>query len=174
MALFYFPCRPVASRPGTSSRCKTRKAPPEKSALNKPAEWVTDLRTCVPQGRNPLTARYLRPSLTTFRINTCKSVSKQKTLTIFRINTYEKRGEGGLAVPLRELCTLCGEILPWPLLCLRRRLRRPAHHPEANILRRGCAIRLRIRWAIRAAAHHFALAVARQHPFRHVAAQIKN
>jgi hypothetical protein len=32
-----------------------------------------------------------------FRINTCKSVSKQTTLTIFRINTYEKhRGVGVL------------------------------------------------------------------------------
>jgi len=34
-------------------------------------------------------------SITSFRINTCKSVSKQRTLTTFRINTYEKRGEGG-------------------------------------------------------------------------------
>ena len=34
-------------------------------------------------------------SITTFRINTCKSVSKQSTLTTFRMNTYEKRGEGG-------------------------------------------------------------------------------
>ena len=33
-------------------------------------------------------------SLSTFRINTCKSVSKQTTLTFFRINTYEKGGEG--------------------------------------------------------------------------------
>ncbi len=32
--------------------------------------------------------------LTTFRINTCKSVSKQRTLTLFRINTYEKQGRG--------------------------------------------------------------------------------
>jgi hypothetical protein len=31
----------------------------------------------------------------TFRMNTCKSVSKQSTLTTFRINTYEKQGEGG-------------------------------------------------------------------------------
>src|SRR5712692_5963788 len=30
-----------------------------------------------------------------FRMNTCKSVSKQRTLTTFRMNTYEKRGEGG-------------------------------------------------------------------------------
>jgi hypothetical protein len=36
-------------------------------------------------------------TLTTFRINTCKSVSKQSTLTTFRMNTYKKRGEGGLA-----------------------------------------------------------------------------
>src|SRR6202048_2014298 len=35
--------------------------------------------------------------LTSFRINTCKSVSKQRTLTPFKMNTYEKprgRGEG--------------------------------------------------------------------------------
>src|SRR5216684_1440202 len=31
-----------------------------------------------------------------FRINTCKSVSKQMTLTPFRINTYRKRGGGGV------------------------------------------------------------------------------
>jgi len=36
-----------------------------------------------------------RPPPTPFRINTCKSVSKQTTLTPFRINTYEKQGEGG-------------------------------------------------------------------------------
>src|SRR5258708_5042414 len=29
-----------------------------------------------------------------FRINTCKSVSKQTTLTFFRMNTYEKQGGG--------------------------------------------------------------------------------
>jgi hypothetical protein len=34
-------------------------------------------------------------ALTPFRINTCKSVSKQATLTPFRINTYKKTGEGG-------------------------------------------------------------------------------
>src|SRR5713226_1107081 len=34
-------------------------------------------------------------TLTTFRINTCKSVSKQRTLTPFRINTYEKHRGGG-------------------------------------------------------------------------------
>src|SRR6202158_1527636 len=39
--------------------------------------------------------RFLCPPLTTFRMNTCKSVSKQSTLTPFRMNTYAKRGEGG-------------------------------------------------------------------------------
>jgi hypothetical protein len=34
-------------------------------------------------------------SLSTFRINTCKTVSKQTALTSFRINTYEKTGGGG-------------------------------------------------------------------------------
>src|SRR6266851_6499873 len=34
-----------------------------------------------------------------FRMNTCESVSKQRTLTTFRINTYEKQGEGGPSLP---------------------------------------------------------------------------
>ena len=33
--------------------------------------------------------------LTTFRMNTCKSVSKQMTLTTFRMNTYVKGGRRG-------------------------------------------------------------------------------
>jgi len=36
-------------------------------------------------------------TLTTFRINTCKSVSKQRTLTPFRMNTYKKTGGRGYA-----------------------------------------------------------------------------
>src|SRR6266849_8434232 len=43
----------------------------------------------------PSDSRSLDSTLTTFRINTCKSVSKQTTLTTFRMNTYEKPGEGG-------------------------------------------------------------------------------
>src|SRR6266851_3441932 len=34
-----------------------------------------------------------------FRMNTCESVSKQRTLTAFRINTYEKQGGGGYPTP---------------------------------------------------------------------------
>src|SRR5882762_1492766 len=35
-----------------------------------------------------------KPSAKSFTICTCKTVSKQSTLTPFRINTYEKTGEG--------------------------------------------------------------------------------
>src|SRR5467141_3254755 len=34
-----------------------------------------------------------------FRMNTCKSVSKQRTLTPFRMNTYEKQGGRGYGYP---------------------------------------------------------------------------
>src|SRR6266404_3054081 len=61
-----------------------------------------------------------RSPLTTFRINTCKSVSKQRTLTTFRINTCEKQGEGGIrgkrTLPLTPrqpslFCLLSGRCL---------------------------------------------------------------
>src|SRR5713226_7568091 len=48
-------------------------------------------------------------TLTSFRINTCKSVSKQATLTPFRMNTYEKTGGGGNE-SVWQLCCL-GEFL---------------------------------------------------------------
>ena len=40
-------------------------------------------------------ARETSPALTLFRINTCKSISKQTTLTSIRINTCKKPGGGG-------------------------------------------------------------------------------
>ena len=40
-------------------------------------------------------ARAPATSLSTFKINTCKSVSKQRTLSSSRMNTYEKTGRGG-------------------------------------------------------------------------------
>src|SRR6266849_703855 len=72
--------------------------------------------------------------LTTFRINTCKSVSKQRTLTPFRINTYKKTGEGGTPANRRSH----NQQLPCSQL-----KQRPSHAPRgASIL---CAlIRLRI------------------------------
>jgi hypothetical protein len=44
---------------------------------------------------HPFSPRSIRAAVSTFRINTSKSVSKQTTLTSFRMNTYEKpRGRG--------------------------------------------------------------------------------
>src|SRR2546427_5145804 len=45
-----------------------------------------DIQTCKRSMANP------------FRMNTCKSVSKQTTLTPFRINTYEKHGGEGAVI----------------------------------------------------------------------------
>ena len=53
--------------------------------------------------RSPHATRHSPLTLTTFRINTCKNVSKQMTLTPFRINTYEKQGEGGLQRPASSI-----------------------------------------------------------------------
>jgi len=39
---------------------------------------------------------FILNTLNPFRINTCKSVSKQTTLTMFRINTYEKTAGLGI------------------------------------------------------------------------------
>jgi hypothetical protein len=44
-----------------------------------------------------------------FRINTCKSVSKQTTSSVFRINTYEKQGVGGLIVNQIPRAGICPE-----------------------------------------------------------------
>ena len=38
------------------------------------------------------------PPLSTFRMNTCKSVSKQRTLSTSRMNTYAKTRGGGVIV----------------------------------------------------------------------------
>ena len=50
------------------------------------------------RGHSPL------PLVTPFGINTCKSVTKQATLTIFIINTYAKTGGGGVP-PILQFCT---------------------------------------------------------------------
>ena len=47
--------------------------------------------------RNPKTRRKA-PAISTFRMNTCESVSKQSTLSFFRMNTYAKTGGGVIIV----------------------------------------------------------------------------
>jgi hypothetical protein len=53
----------------------------------------------------PLPRHFLLPPKS-FRRNTCKNVSKQRTLTLFRMNTYEKHRGGGVLLltrfPMRE------------------------------------------------------------------------
>src|SRR5258708_21981394 len=52
----------------------------------------------------------IHPSSNLFTLKTCKSVSKQTTLTIFRINTYEKhRGWGQLLLTRHPLKGVCPE-----------------------------------------------------------------
>src|SRR5216684_3500853 len=52
----------------------------------------------------------IHPSSNLFRMNTCKSVSKQKTLSIFRINTYAKHsGWGQLLLTRHPLKGVCPE-----------------------------------------------------------------
>jgi hypothetical protein len=62
---------------------------------------ITQTREIRPSEASPLSLFSVCGSRVTysFRINTCKSVSKQTTLTLFRINTYEKTG--GRGAPLR-------------------------------------------------------------------------
>src|SRR5260370_12810782 len=52
------------------------------------------MNTYKKQGKRPLLAQFWC-NVSPFRMNTCKSVSKQRTLTTFRMNTYEKQGGGG-------------------------------------------------------------------------------
>jgi hypothetical protein len=60
--------------------------------------------------------------INTFRMNTCKSVSKQRTLSPSRMNTYTKPGGGGPFLVFGSveslLCALCASVanLPAPAL----------------------------------------------------------
>src|SRR5712692_6344877 len=81
---------PNSASPQRPPRLFTLLAPIFEGSLEGRGTFLT--RICLARGcKNTETA-----TLTTFRINTCKSVSKQRTLTTFRINTCEKQGGGGL------------------------------------------------------------------------------
>src|SRR5260370_29784871 len=99
-------CPSVSPLPATLTHSVSRKAFRSHSYANTRDRGATP----PPKSFSPLVyperllRRATRPSplaLTSFRINTCKSVSKQTTLTSFRINTYGKHmGEGGRPVLL--------------------------------------------------------------------------
>ena len=68
-----------------------------RSAATQPRTVLTSLATdCTP----PCGSNSHR---NVFRINTYKSLSKQTTLTLFRINTYEKQGGGAPPIPREKL-----------------------------------------------------------------------
>src|SRR5260370_7228317 len=70
--------------------------------------------------RKPAYSAQFLCSISPFRINTCKSVSKQRTSTSFRMNTYEKPpgGGGASSLPLLpsslSLLTPCSPEAPFP------------------------------------------------------------
>jgi hypothetical protein len=67
--------------------------------------------------------------LSTFKINTSKSVSKQRTLTPSRMNTYAKNGGGvGLRL-LLEICRCSGRALRAASERSKRSSKLPAFHP---------------------------------------------
>ena len=97
-------------------------------------------------------------TLTTFKINTCKSVSKQITLTTFRINTYEKQGGGGYLAAIRiqgkrGANSLLFPRYLWPACVMRAMMsRRLSATEEPMYSARSAAVHLLI-VALMAAAH---------------------
>ena len=75
---------PVSPLPATLTDAPSRKSFPCHSYENMGGVSLSLLTR-----HQPLASKF-------FRINTCKTVSKQTTLTLFRINTYKKPGGGGL------------------------------------------------------------------------------
>jgi hypothetical protein len=94
-------CPPVSPLPATLTHSLSRKSFPCHSYANTRDRGATP----PPKFFSPLATRHSPLALTPFRINTCKSVSKQTTLSSFRINTYEKHRGGGGPSPPRPLLT---------------------------------------------------------------------
>ena len=94
-----------ADLPRSGPSCAPHPASPACSACPGP---VGELRSATSHSLIP----HPRPlaSPISFRIDTCKSVTKQTTLTCFRINTYEKhRGEGVLLLTRQPTKAVCPE-----------------------------------------------------------------
>ncbi|MCU1241620.1 MAG: hypothetical protein JWO71_2346 [Candidatus Acidoferrum typicum] len=86
---------------------------PQRSRIN-----LLSPRSSSPNRRSPLHIRHSpQHLLSPFRMNTCKSVSKQRTLTIFRMNTYAKPGGGGTQGYPRTLYQSGSATIDLLLLC---------------------------------------------------------
>jgi len=72
---------------------RAKSAPPIDSAISTFRAHPKNCRVVSVSNRGSSGAK--RHACKSFRMNTCESVSKQRTLTAFKINTYEKQGEGG-------------------------------------------------------------------------------
>src|SRR5260221_8455897 len=83
-------CPSVSPFLATLTHSVSRKSFPCHSYANTRDRGVTP----PPKSSSPRATRHSPLALTPFRINTCKSVSKQRTLTTFRMNTYGKHREG--------------------------------------------------------------------------------
>ena len=118
--------RPLTSLAGRRPASALLPSRDEKSVTVNPLDSV--LTNC--DARNPFRIRSYRkcrvslnglqncPSAKPSRMNTCKSVSKQRTLTPFRMNTYGKhRGRGIMANSL--LLSTCGRSDVFPSVPLR-------------------------------------------------------
>src|SRR2546426_3488928 len=90
------PSRKVcASNPSLFKRCRTLA---RNGALATPLQSIVSALFPMQQRGYPFISTHSRPPSTFykfFRITTCKSGSKQTTLSTFKINTYEKTGGGG-------------------------------------------------------------------------------
>jgi len=92
-------CPSVSPLPATLTHSVSRKSFPCHSYANTRDRGVTPTKLfsplVYPERLLRRATRHSPLALTPFRINTCKSVSKQRALTPFKINTYEKHREGG-------------------------------------------------------------------------------
>ena len=78
--------------------------------------------------------------LSTFRMNTCKSVSKQRTLSPFRMNTYAKTGgRGVLLLTISAQCRCRGRASARLAKRSKRSSPSPAFHPLEVDLRSLCS-----------------------------------
>src|SRR5690349_2446631 len=93
------------------------------------------------------------------------------------LRLFRPSPNGDLCISTAEIGLLCGLCAlnsenSVSTLIFFLRFSCAARHAEADILRRGRAIRLGIHGTVGAAADYLAFSVARQHPLRHIAAQI--
>ena len=72
---------------------------PKTPGVGVPQHFFAELPFVAPKGTHFVKRCQNTGAATTFRMNTCKSVSKQRTLTTFIINTYEKHRGGGAPLP---------------------------------------------------------------------------